>query len=295
MICLLRAALLLLAFLSAPLAAQEDEQQSILFIGNSFTQGANSAVLRYRPDSVTDLNGEGVGGIPALFAKFAEQAGLNWTVSHELRGGTTLGFHLREKRQLIDGAWDVVVMQQYSVLNPDRPGDAGDTRKYAPALARMFEAANRAVRIYLMSTWSRADQVYRPEGHWHGKPVGQMAVDLRRLLDLVDREADEIDGVIPVGEAWNRAMLDGVADPDPYDGREYGKIDLWSYDHYHASAEGSYLEALVVFARITGHDVREFGASERAAHELGIEPKMAVSLQQIAMKQVESEAARGST
>ncbi|MBX7482618.1 SGNH/GDSL hydrolase family protein [Qipengyuania qiaonensis] len=290
MIHLLRVILALLFLGTAPLAAQEE--QRILFIGNSFTQGANSAVLRYRPDSVADLNDEGVGGIPALFAEFGRQAGFDWDVSHELQGGTTLGFHRREKGQLIDRLWDVVVMQQYSVLDPDKPADLADTRKDAPALAKMFTAANPEVRVLLMSTWSRADQIYRPEGHWYGKPVGQMAIDLRRAIDLVAREADDIDGVIPVGDAWNRAMLAGLADPNPYDGRDYGKVDLWSYDHYHASAEGSYLEALVVFACVTGYDVRDFGANERAAHELGIEPKMAVALQQIAMQQMEQEATR---
>ena len=290
MIGVVRFLLVAVALTSAPLAAQEDHR--ILFIGNSFTQGANSAVLRYRPDSVDDLNGEGVGGIPALFAKFAEQADLDWEVSHELQGGTTLGFHLRERRKLIDHAWDVVVMQEYSVLNPEDPGNATDTGRDASALAKMFEAANPNARVYLMSTWSRADQTYKPEGHWYGQTVGQMAIDLRGAMDRIDNQAEQIDGVIPVGEAWNRAIAAGIADDNPYDGRDYGKVDLWSYDHYHASAEGSYLEALVVFATITGFDVREFGANERAAHELGIEPKVAAGLQSLAMEQVELEAAR---
>ena len=280
-----RKALALLALaVSSPAWAEQPQQ--ILFIGNSFTQGANSAVLRYRPDSVTDLNGEGVGGIPALFARFAEQAGLEWSVTHELRGGSTLGFHLKEKRALIDRPWDVVIMQQYSTLDPDKPLDATETRRNADRLSDMFTAANPQVRAYLMATWSRADQVYRSEGHWYGKPIGQMATDLRRAMDQVDRESDTIDGVIPVGEAWNRAMAAGLADANPYDGRDYGKIDLWSYDHYHASAEGSYLEALVVFAQVTGYDVRRFGDGEKAAHEIGIEPKNAGRLQQVAMEQL---------
>ena len=290
MIGVVRILLAAVALVSTPLAAQEEHR--ILFIGNSFTQGANSAVLRYRPDSVDDLNGEGVGGIPALFAKFAEQADLDWEVSHELQGGTTLGFHLRERRKLIDHAWDVVVMQEYSVLNPEDPGNATDTGRDASALAKMFETANPNARVYLMSTWSRADQTYKPEGHWYGQTVGQMAIDLRGAMDRIDNQAEQIDGVIPVGEAWNRAIAAGIADDNPYDGRDYGKVDLWSYDHYHASAEGSYLEALVVFATITGFDVREFGANERAAHELGIEPKVAAGLQSLAMEQVELEAAR---
>ena len=289
---LTRLALLPAALIASTMAmpALAHGPERILFIGNSFTQGANSAVLRYRPDSVEDLNAEKpddrVGGIPALFAKFAEQAGMEWSVAHELRGGTTLDFHLNEKREAIDQGWDVVVMQQFSTLNPERPLDATDTRRDAPALAEMFTAAKPDVRVYLMSTWSRADQTYKPNGHWYGQPIETMALDLRRELDAVDRASDDIDAVIPVGEAWNAAIAAGIADPNPYDGRDYGTIDLWSYDHYHASAEGSYLEALTVFAQITGYDVRKFGGTERAAHELGIEGKVAEQLQAIAARQV---------
>lgn len=45
---------------------------SMLFIGNSFTYGAGSAVRYYRNQTVTDLNNEGVGGVPALFKVFTE-------------------------------------------------------------------------------------------------------------------------------------------------------------------------------------------------------------------------------
>lgn len=267
----------------------QEAPQRILFVGNSFTMGANSAVLRYRPDSVEDINGEGVGGIPALFARFAEQAGLDWTVAHETRGGTTLDFHLNQRREEIDRPWDVVVMQQFSVLNPQKPGDPGDTVRDAPALADIFAAQNEDVRVYLLATWTRADQAWKPEGTWYGQPVEAMALDVRRGLDMADAASDEIDAVIPVGEAWNRAMAEGVADPNPYDGRAYGQVDLWSYDHYHASAEGSYLEALVIFAQVTGFDVRQFGSQERAAHELGIDPKVADALQKTAMAQLAAE------
>ena len=36
--------------------------RTILFIGNSFTFGAGSPVMRYQPERVADLNGEGIGG-----------------------------------------------------------------------------------------------------------------------------------------------------------------------------------------------------------------------------------------
>ena len=78
----------------------------------------------------------------------------------------------------------------------------------------------------------------------------------------------------------------GVADSNPYDGREFGRIDLWSYDQYHASIEGSYLEALVVFGYVTGVDPRTLGGNERAARDLGIQTRVAVALQQVAAAQL---------
>ena len=62
-----------------PCAAQA---KTILFVGNSFTFGANSAARYYKPETVTDLNGPGpsgktTGGVPAFFAAFAKEAGLD--------------------------------------------------------------------------------------------------------------------------------------------------------------------------------------------------------------------------
>ncbi|MDP6414962.1 MAG: hypothetical protein QGG54_08055, partial [Gammaproteobacteria bacterium] len=51
---------------------------SALFIGNSFTYGHGSAARFYRADTVTDLNNQGIGGVPALFKSFTDQAGLDY-------------------------------------------------------------------------------------------------------------------------------------------------------------------------------------------------------------------------
>ncbi len=81
-------------------------------------------------------------------------------------------------------------------------------------------------------------------------------------------------------------MGKGVADPDPYDGKPFGQVDLWTYDQYHGSTYGYYLEALMVFGKITGVDPRTLGDKERAADELGISPSEAVALQRIASEQL---------
>ncbi len=256
--------------------------RTILFVGNSFTQGALSAVRRYRINSVVDLTGDMQGGVPALFRLFAEEAGLNYAVSLETQGGQPLGFHWTQRRQLIDRAWDVVVLQEYSALDPTKPGDPSDLNTYAPLLAAMFAKANPRVDVQLMATWSRADLVYRPGSPWSGKPVAAMAAELRRAADAARLLHPAIRGVVPVGEAWNRAIAAGIADPNPYDGIAFGKIDLWAWDHYHASAHGYYLEALVVFGRVTGVDPAILGPGERAAEDLGIAPATAVALQRVA-------------
>ena len=93
---------------------------TVLFIGNSFTYGHGSAVRFYRASTVTDLNGEGIGGVPALFKSFADEAGLDYDVSLETRGGTGLDFHLANKLDVIGRrGWDVVVMHGYSTLDAE--------------------------------------------------------------------------------------------------------------------------------------------------------------------------------
>jgi hypothetical protein len=258
---------------------------SVLFIGNSFTYGHGSPVRFYRASTVTDLNGEGIGGVPALFKSFAEQAGLDYEVSLETRGGTGLDFHLASKLDLIGRrAWDVVVMHGYSTLDAEAPKNPAKLVATSAQMAAALRRQNADVAVYLMATWSRADQVYRREGAWTGEPIEAMARDVRAAYDAAATKAAA--KVIPVGEAWTRAMQTGVADPNPYDGIDAGKLDLWTYDHYHGSTYGYYLEALVIFGALTGRDPRSLGENECSAYELGLARSEAKALQQVAFDEV---------
>ena len=264
-----------------------EDAQSVLFIGNSFTYGAHSAVQRYRADTVDDLNRDGFGGVPALFKLFTREAGLNYRVSLETSGGKNLEWHWQNKRALVDRRWDHVVLQEFSTLDPDAPGDPAKTIRYADKFAAMFAAKNPKVDVRLTATWSRPDQTYKVGGHWYGKPIYQMALDLRRGYDRAAKANRAIKGVNPVGQAFNCAIQAGFADPNPYDGVAFDQIDLWAYDHYHASSAGYYLEALTVFAEITGKDPTMLGENERAADELGLSPTEAVRLQRVAKASVD--------
>ena len=273
-------ALILAALLAS--SATPASAETILFVGNSFTFGSNSPVLRYRAGSVTDLNGDRIGGVPALFKLFTEEAGLDYRVSLETAAGETLKWHWQNKRALLDKPWDHVVLQEYSTLDPERAGNPAELVEYSGRLAAMFRKRNAAARIGLVATWSRPDQTFLPSGHWYGKPITRMAEDVRRADDLAARRNPAIGRLHPVGEAFNCAIARGIADPNPYDGTSFGKVDLWAYDQYHASTAGYYLSALTIFAGVTGKDPRLLGRREIAADELGLSPDVAERLQEVA-------------
>jgi hypothetical protein len=271
-------------------ASQSFAATSILFIGNSFTFGQGSAVRYHHPESVTDLNNLGIGGVPALFKSFTRQAGLDYDVYLETQPGSGLEFHIENRlAQIGRRPWDTVVMHGQSNLDFGAPGDATKLVSTSRQIAHIFLQQNPDVDIYLTATWSRADLIYRSDSPWAGTPVNQMAIDVRAGNDQADAAVEAIRSVNPVGEAWNRAIATDVADANPYDGIDADKLDLWTYDHYHASTFGYYLHALVVFGNVTGIDPRALGAVECSGFELGMSQQQVSALQQVAYDQLASE------
>ena len=153
----------MIAFLAAGALTSAHAPRTILFVGNSFTFGAMSDAMTYRKDSVEDLNGDGMGGVPALFKRFADEAGLRYSVFLETAAGQTLTWHLANKRTVIDRPWDAVVLQRYSTLSPEKPGDPTETIAAARGLAKLFRQRNPRADISLVATWTRADLTY-PSG-----------------------------------------------------------------------------------------------------------------------------------
>ena len=60
-----------------------------------------------------------------------------------------------------------------------------------------------------------------------------MGKDVRAAYDKAAAAAGA--KVVPTGDVFNRAMQVGFADTNPYDGIDAGKINLWTYDNYHAT------------------------------------------------------------
>lgn len=272
----------MLALISTPVTARD-----ILFIGNSFTFGNLSAARQFQVDTVHDLNGPNAagrtfGGVPAIFKAMTKEAGLDYNVSLEAVGGKGLDFHYREKLPLIDRRWDDVVLQSYSTLDADKPGDPTVLVKYAALLADTFTARNPKANVYLTATWSRADLTYPGGKPWSGKPIEQMALDVADGYEAAFKATPKAAAVIPVGLAFNRAFAAGFADTNPYDGIAAGQVNLWAFDNYHASTFGYYLEALMIFGKVTGRDPLSLGDHEMVGDDFGFSPAQIHALQQIA-------------
>jgi hypothetical protein len=266
--------------------SRADGATNMLFIGNSFTFGEGTSVKTFRPETVTDLNDQHVGGVPSLFKAFTVQAHLSYNVSLETVGGKGLDYHIKEKGGVIGKPWDVVCMHGYSTLDQAHPGNPALLVGSAQEIAKLLHEKNPSVVLYLTATWARADQVYPTNGAWHGKDVKTMTLDVRKAYDQAAAASPFFKSVIPVGQTWYRAIEKGFADSNPYDGVEAGKVDLWGRDNYHGSVYGYYLEALTIFGVVTGQDPRSLGEHETAANELGIAPDQAAAMQQIAFEQL---------
>lgn len=283
---LLAGAALLSALLAGPASAR-----TILFVGNSFTFGELSAAKHYRTETVSDLNGPDrsgrtLGGMPAIFKTFTVEAGLDYTVSLETAPGMGLDYHYTQKLPLLDKAWDDVVLQSFSTLDAAHPGDPALLTRYSKLFADTLTARNPQVKIWLDSTWSRADLTYPAGKPWSGKPIQTMAEDVEAGYEAALMATPKAAGLIQTGLAFNRAIATGLADPNPYDGIGAGQIDLWAVDNYHASTYGYYLEALMVFGKVTGRDPLSLGAGEMVAGDFGFSAAQTKALQQIAHDQL---------
>ncbi len=115
--------------------------------------------------------------------------------------------------------------------------------------------------------------------------------DMNSSLSSLVTGNSQFSGVIPTGNAFQKAVDAGVVKNSAfYNGGgtydESGLINLWWLDRTHGSKYGSYLSALVHFARLSGQDPTQFGGGDAVATGLAISPVDAVTLQQMAMAAV---------
>jgi hypothetical protein len=170
--------------------------------------------------------------------------------------------------------------------------------------------ASAATQLYLYQTWARPNLVdgafvtstdattgavtrtTTPATTYY-RNLATMTEDLRAAYQaagvLAGADATGgVAGIAPVGQAFQRALDQGLATPDMWapGAATDGLIDLWFDDGTHASKYGSYLSALTLFGTMTGLDPLSLGGSEIAAADLGISSADALILQRVASEQL---------
>lgn len=256
-----------------------DTTLRILFVGNSYTRGVTS-ITNYNTANVDDLNGDNRSGIPGVLHKLAQEAGItNLEIGLEALGGAHLdATHLAQKVHLIaDGSWDLIVLQDQS----DKTWtDLAGFRAGIEGLRDAIWAANPATQIYLYQTWGKPSRVL--DGTF-SNPGG-----LRANQDIITAEHEAayqdfaLDGVVPVGEAFIRAVQLAVSD-DPSTVEVTGITNVWFSDNTHCSDAGGYLSALMFARDLLGIDPESLPTGPgTACADLGLDPQTGAALQRVA-------------
>lgn len=285
-----RLALIVAAAVSTPAAV---EPRSVLFVGDRCASGRVDPVMRHDAGQVNDLTR------PVASTSFANPAG--WDLLGNL---ALLNFYATQIENCIhDGIQP----------GPDSGRATGNPNAWSQAAVNTTRALrgnpneNPAAQVFLYQTWARPDMIYgpprtltdprtgaiTPDPAGGTKPVFQasleaMTADLHNADYGLAATNPDFAGVAPVGDAFLRAVQSSLATRDPYapEAQGDGLLPLWWDDGLHASRYGSDLSALVIFGTLTGVDPWSFGANERAAADIGISPRDASRLQQVASGQL---------
>jgi hypothetical protein len=264
------------------------------------------------------------GGVPGVVEVLADQAGLDWEIHMSLRGGATLRGHLLNtnpagwdlRGNIAAKKWDMVVLQGNSTEAIARTGELpAEFRAYVGLLEKWIHNgaalsyreralyggtsntlrtipanpnANAAAQVFLYQTWARPDLTYPVGAPYAGEPLETMGHEIRDSYAAAAAQSGGIAAIAPVGEAFLRAVQEGVAIRNPYAPEGEGVNLWWHEDWFHSAKHGSYLSALVVFGTLSGVDPSSFGANERAAADLGITPQEAMKLQRVAADQLKA-------
>ena len=217
----------------------------ILFVGNSFTFG---------------------GPVPTIVDILANDAG--WPdpyVRYSAFGGESLQGHRGrpETLALVDeGAWDVVVLQEYSTRPTDGRGDPEQFKEDATWFHDRIKASSPNARVILFETWAReADHSYYPGSY--DDPADMQAQLRLHYFDAAESWIPEHAGepvvpevaVAPVGDVWEQHLQGG----EP--------LRLHYSDDWHAGTNGRYLNGLVIYATIYERAVTGLTAWELSAQD----------------------------
>jgi hypothetical protein len=174
-------------------------------------------------------------------------------------------------------------LQDYSTrptTNTDVGGDVAGFRSNVQSFSVLTTNYNSHANVLLYCTWGRPDLVAVGTFPSIQSMQGQLTTNYSNAASDFN-----LFGFAPVGDAFMATVASGLS-INPTNGLETpgpGQISLWQSDIYHASTYGSYLDALVFYAKILGADPRALPTGPgSAASDLGLDPTACVQLQNIA-------------
>ena len=223
-------------------------ETQVLFIGNSHT---------FNHD------------VPGLFESMARAGGHSVKADMVAHGGWTLLDHAQSSEtieKIRSSEWDYVVLQEQGDV-PSFPGSR--EREMYPAIRGLHnEISASGADTVLLMTWGHRDGSLA-EG------VGGYGAESAVVETAYVKIGNELDvAIAPVGVAWWLAMQ---SDPD---------LALWVDDGNHATKEGSYLAASVLYHVILGQ------SPEGNDYTAGIADDWALFFQTVAAETVSANESR---
>jgi len=223
--------ILVLALVMAPSVCLRAD--TILFIGNSFTFADMAPLVK--------LNG----GVPALVQAIAIAKGKQVNAKAVTAGGKDWSYHLAQEKtgHALAQTWDWVVLQDFST-RPTQAGNIDQFMKDGETFSDRIAAKSPKAGIVLYETWAR------PAGAYYEKGEGKVLVSPEQMMsELHDSYAKLRDDLAAKNPARDvRVALVGTAFARCK--AEYPAIKLDAIDNHHATAEGYYLAALVIYETI---------------------------------------------
>lgn len=242
---------------------------NILFIGNSFTYAGGAPAV------------EKLGGVPKLVEAIAAAKDQKIETTMVSSGGKDWGWHLQQpatETALNAKKWNWVVLQDYSTKTTHM-GNLADSLANGETFYKRIRKGSPAAGIVLYETWARGN------GHsfYTGTSTKKSFVDPTEMMTEIRKGYAELKIRLEGIEAGEQVRLAPVGTAFALCQKKHPEINLYSGDIYHASEQGYYLSALVIYATIfqgnpTGA-TREFPG-------FALDQEMAGKLQEIAMEVV---------
>lgn len=197
------------------------------------SQASTELSVLFVGNSLTSVN-----DVPGLVRRLAEADGRRIRVGSEVANDFGLEEHWKDGRalrQIMRGRWTVVALQQGPSSLPE---SRVILRDYTQRFSEQIVRAGARPAVYMV---------------W---PSARRAADFDRVIESYTLAARDVDGILlPVGRAWREAWTRQPA------------LALYGPDGFHASAEGSWLAALVIYCGLTERQPRDLARLPRGFPE----------------------------